>query len=239
MLSGGVDWDSAVVATIPKVREARSTEQFASAIDTLLSVLRDPSTRVVRGRGGGAARQQPSRVAATWDADSTLIVTIPSSEPADSVVSALEPVRAPIRRAPRLVFDLRPRSGHADAGRGDAIFRRSGIDALLTPSGIAYPPVWERAYESFFNHFVRARIGLPLRGPTEDRPRQVAFLLGPCAAMPSIAWSLPERAMAPVRQGRRRRLDRTVRPASRHSLWKSPGPRRGSGLRSCCSRNEF
>src|SRR5689334_25386411 len=42
-----VDWDAALVAAIPKVREAKSAEEYRAAVEGLLGALGDPVTRVM------------------------------------------------------------------------------------------------------------------------------------------------------------------------------------------------
>ena len=42
-----IDWDAALIAAIPKVNAAQSTEEYRSAIDGLLAALGDPLTRTV------------------------------------------------------------------------------------------------------------------------------------------------------------------------------------------------
>src|SRR5215813_15547186 len=39
-----IDWDAALIATIPKVSAAKSTEEYRAAIDGLLATLGDPAT---------------------------------------------------------------------------------------------------------------------------------------------------------------------------------------------------
>lgn len=41
-----VDWDAALVAAIPKIREAKSTEEYRAAVEGMLGALGDPVTRV-------------------------------------------------------------------------------------------------------------------------------------------------------------------------------------------------
>jgi C-terminal processing protease CtpA/Prc len=43
-----IDWDAALVATLPKVEAARTADEFASAVESLTAVLEDPATRVLR-----------------------------------------------------------------------------------------------------------------------------------------------------------------------------------------------
>ena len=45
--SGDVNWDKALVETIPKVEEARSPEDFRRAVDHMLSFLKDPATHTL------------------------------------------------------------------------------------------------------------------------------------------------------------------------------------------------
>src|SRR5215212_3332908 len=41
-----VDWDAALVAAIPRVREAKSSEEYKAAVQGMLGTLGDPVTRV-------------------------------------------------------------------------------------------------------------------------------------------------------------------------------------------------
>jgi C-terminal processing protease CtpA/Prc len=43
-----IDWDAALVAALPKIDAARTTEEFAAAVESLTAVLEDPATRVLR-----------------------------------------------------------------------------------------------------------------------------------------------------------------------------------------------
>jgi hypothetical protein len=71
-LSRRIDWDSAVVAIIPRVMAARGTAEFAAAASDMLKVLGDPTTRVGTGARRSDSPSLPTRVAARWVTDSTL-----------------------------------------------------------------------------------------------------------------------------------------------------------------------
>ena len=43
-----IDWDQALVRAIPKVRAAKTSADYADAVDSMLATLRDPNTHVVR-----------------------------------------------------------------------------------------------------------------------------------------------------------------------------------------------
>ena len=56
-----IDWDAALVQTIPKVESAESTEDYRRAIDFLLSFLKDPGTRT--SEKSSASAKKPGAVA--------------------------------------------------------------------------------------------------------------------------------------------------------------------------------
>ncbi len=55
MMLRDVDWDAALVRAIPKVREAKTHDQLAAAIGSMLAELNDPLTRMVK-----VAKQEPT-----------------------------------------------------------------------------------------------------------------------------------------------------------------------------------
>lgn len=42
-----VDWDAALLAALPRVREAKSSEEYSAAVQSMLATLGDPATRVM------------------------------------------------------------------------------------------------------------------------------------------------------------------------------------------------
>ncbi|MFP2928636.1 S41 family peptidase [Pyxidicoccus sp. 3LG] len=46
MLSRRIDWDAAFMSAVPKVEAARSTDEYAAAVQSMLDVLKDPATKV-------------------------------------------------------------------------------------------------------------------------------------------------------------------------------------------------
>ena len=80
-LTRDVAWDSALVATIPRIRAAQTTSQYSMAVDQLLLAVRDEHTRV---RVSTSSTIDPdSRLSADrgvttrWEKDSTLIIRLP------------------------------------------------------------------------------------------------------------------------------------------------------------------
>jgi hypothetical protein len=63
-LSRAVNWDSALVAAIPRVSAAQSTGEYSAAVSAMLDILGDPATRVatatrqtVRPKAGSVPRR--------------------------------------------------------------------------------------------------------------------------------------------------------------------------------------
>src|SRR3954470_23333261 len=44
-----IDWDKALIAALPRIRSARDSAEYGSAVNAMLSVLQDPLTRVLSG----------------------------------------------------------------------------------------------------------------------------------------------------------------------------------------------
>src|SRR5262245_44712683 len=56
----GVDWDAALLAAIPKVDAADTDDEYATAVDSMLSTLHDPLTHVVRGASSSESPAESS-----------------------------------------------------------------------------------------------------------------------------------------------------------------------------------
>src|SRR5512143_1697119 len=81
LVSRPIDWDSALVAAIPRVRAATNRAEFAAAIDTMLAALGDPLTHVVTPAAPSPRLASAKRTHLDWRPDSTLVVSI--GDPAD------------------------------------------------------------------------------------------------------------------------------------------------------------
>lgn len=135
-LSKDVSWDSAVVAAIPRTSAARTSAEYRAAVVQMLAALGDRQTRVVSAATGKAVTESPAspppaaEERTRWEADSTLIVAIPSFEDPSGVNQRLRTEANAVRAARQIVFDLR---GPAldEVGYASTAFDRAGISALL------------------------------------------------------------------------------------------------------------
>jgi C-terminal processing protease CtpA/Prc len=54
LVSGSIDWDGAVVRSLPSIRQAHNTAEYAEAVRTMLASLHDPATRVLQANEAAA-----------------------------------------------------------------------------------------------------------------------------------------------------------------------------------------
>ncbi|HEY6803632.1 MAG TPA: hypothetical protein VI306_08640 [Pyrinomonadaceae bacterium] len=72
-----IDWDAALVATIPKVQNANTSTEYGAALQQLLDQLKDPATKVLKS--APAERLNVSeQLAYRLTEDGTLVVTVGS-----------------------------------------------------------------------------------------------------------------------------------------------------------------
>ena len=119
-----IDWDQALLRALPAVRAARSAEDYAAAVNGMLSALNDPLTRATvapsLNPGGGQARDvRPPASSAppvrTVDGalvvDATAFARLDLAGNAAEVEAADSKMTADRATAKGIVFDLRLRSG--------------------------------------------------------------------------------------------------------------------------------
>ena len=101
-----IDWDSALVAVLPRVRAARSATEYGAAVQALLDVLDDPLTRVLPATAAPAA---PARRTAVRLEGGVLTVTAGNYYTLSDAAAheALQAIPDALRRAQAVVLDLR------------------------------------------------------------------------------------------------------------------------------------
>ena len=121
-----VDWDLALVQAIPKVRAAKTSADYADAVDAMLAVLHDPNTHVVRSPAAGPvpvaaatpSGKQPS-VKTLPDGIAVITLTDYSQFSDYSAIGAVAQALQSAKTAKALVFDLRRQGGAAANGDMD------------------------------------------------------------------------------------------------------------------------
>ncbi len=106
-----IDWDDALIRAIPEATSARTSDEFAAAVETLLSPLSDDMTRVVLRspeRRQGTVAERMFEI--DEKADGVMVLTLTSADILPGwgqVRSEFESLPATLRDAKALVFDLR------------------------------------------------------------------------------------------------------------------------------------
>ena len=190
-----VNWDSAVVATVPKVRGAANAAAFALALDSLLQVLNDPLTRASRETVRAAPATEAARA---WQPDSVLLVQI-GDVTVQAATKALHDAAGDIEKASRIVFDLRtgrvtPRPRH---GRMTEAFDGAEITSRLITRRTPGPVRRFRSYSGFPDErwpgpyyywpgMMTAGITAPLDAQA-PRPRAIVWLVDDGTDVPMVA----------------------------------------------------
>jgi C-terminal processing protease CtpA/Prc len=202
LVSRPVDWDSALVAAIPRVRAANSRAEFAAAVDRMLVALGDPLTRVVPWTAAEARLASSKKTHLDWWPDSTLVVTIGDAADFASTMQAFQRGQADIGRARQIVFDLRTGGEAGELGTLSYVLANSGINNLLVSRPISAPGFRTRMYSGFPTQAggtsggYWAGFNIVAGDVFEPRPnnpeRRIVFVADTGSDVPSIALALQQ-----------------------------------------------
>lgn len=199
----GVGWDAALVAAIPKVREAKSTEEYRAAVQGMLDALGDPVTRVAPPPPPPRPPADPAKKVALTRKLEGGVLLIDLAKYLQTVdmreaFGAIEALPAEIAGASAVVLDLRGGQlgieaeflqFYLDNFAGALVSRSSQAPAerYLIHSG--YHPQNGGSSGGYYSGFVtRFATGYePLPGAS---PKKVVFLLDPCCGVPPVAFAL-------------------------------------------------
>ncbi len=197
LFSRPIDWDSALVAAIPRVRAANSRAEFAAAIDTMLMALGDPPTHVMKPNTPEPRLASMKKTRLDWQPDSTLVVTFGDPTDYPGMIQTLQRGQADIGRARRIVFDLRTGGGEPESGILSYVFNSSGINGLLIARPTSAPGIRARMYSGFPTQSGAASGGYWAGFSTvagdafQPRPntpeRRVVFVADRASDVPSVA----------------------------------------------------
>jgi hypothetical protein len=147
-----IDWDSALAAAIPRANAATDRESYAAAVQVLLDALGDPLTRLRSPSPPPSTAPHEPDPRTSWTRDSVLIVSLRNYQDFDDYFGTrerLSMVVDSIKRARRVVFDLRPTSPIEDPSAIDAIFTDGAIAGLFTAVPLRAPDQRGRLYSGF------------------------------------------------------------------------------------------
>ena len=200
-----VDWDGVLVRTIPRVNAAQSGAEYSAAVESMLSELGDPVTRVLNVPAQAAENPQTSadrQPTFRRNVDGILVVSMTKYSDFQDFYGTrekLESLKKEIPTARAIVFDLRPEAAPSESEQGlasDAL-SRSGIAGALTTAPLEMPGERRRMhigyapqdgstsgdYSSGF--YLQGRQAIKPAAEAKDIP--VVFLIGPLSDLPDIA----------------------------------------------------
>ncbi|HEY8174515.1 MAG TPA: S41 family peptidase [Gemmatimonadaceae bacterium] len=202
-LERDVPWDSAVIVAIDSVNAAKTSADYRAAVAGLLKSLSDPASQVATARKPGVALASAMRPSKHWEAseegaDSTLVIAIPDFENFMDASRLLTGATAEIRRAARLVFDLRGAEPD-ETGTASFVFANS-IQGLLPTSSISAPAQRMRMHSGFVPQLggtsggywsgTYEKAGALIQVATLNRARRIVFLANPGSDIPDVAFAL-------------------------------------------------
>ena len=187
-----LDWDAALLSALPKAAAAQSRDEYAAAVQSMLSVLDDPATRVL----GPSAPSDP--LAPAKERDGILVVPVRRD-----AASALRAAGPSISEAKAVVFDLRRYEEQAGL-----LFIAAGLNsrlafgALKAPghrsrihSGLASP--WNGGSVYYHSAFY-VRDGAVIQGAPGVRQIPLVFLIDDSSSLPPIMLALQTAGKAKI-----------------------------------------
>ena len=196
-----IDWEEALVKAIPKVRSARTSQEYAGAVREMLATLGDPATRVwpVPAQPSPAEPSGKAPPLYRWLDGSTLFVhfrpDVDNGMTYEQFEQSLQKLRGELPRASRVVVDIRSLWGI----RFRPAYALGNFESLLISK-----PVDPPAQRYVFHSGYRDQTGNPslyfsgFQTPAVDRilpepglaPRRVVFLVNADTVVPPIAAAL-------------------------------------------------
>jgi C-terminal processing protease CtpA/Prc len=207
-----IAWDSALAVAIPMVSAATDRESYAAGIQILLDALHDPVTRVrFSVSPTSTARSEPDPKTYRTR-DSVLIVSLRNYRDFDDYFGTrerLESVVDSIRRARRVLFDLRPTESTEDAAAIEDIFTDGAIAGLFTAVSLRTPDQRGRLYSGFppqdgttsggyYSGFYTIDGKLITPGDSLAGDRRAVFLADELSQLPGAAIALHDAGRARI-----------------------------------------
>lgn len=198
-----IDWDAALVAAIPKVREAKTTEEYKAAVQGLLDALGDPVTRVHPPPPPAEKPVPAQKVEISRQLEGGVLVIelakyLKAVSPREAF-GAVEALPGEIGKASALVVDLRAgKLAGAEAFYAGYFLEQLGNALVSRPSRApsqryllhsGYRPQTGGSSGGYYSGFViqSATVYEPL---PEAAPRKVVFLLDPWTDVPPLVLAL-------------------------------------------------
>ncbi|HWF47229.1 MAG TPA: hypothetical protein VG168_09505 [Bryobacteraceae bacterium] len=192
-----IDWDQAFCDALPPIRQAKTPEEYAAALNRMLDALHDPVTRALVQATGAAAEPNGEILRFDQRADGALIVSAGRSESQNNqdMGAQLKSLITALDHASTVVFDLR---GSNFLSR---ILDSPAVQSQLTATGLDFPgqrtwvhsglePYRSDAGHGYYYSAFLVKSGGHVAGNTQPPDRHIAFLLGDGSRLPAIGAAL-------------------------------------------------
>ena len=138
-----IDWDAALVAAIPKVRNAKTSEEYAAALQGLLKTLDDSLTHIVSNSQSPITKEESveQKLAEQLTEDGVLVITVGNYYELWDQASQekLKAIAADVLKAKAIVFDLRSAKPTDAYGRLELTSSFSQIERLILSKPLLMP----------------------------------------------------------------------------------------------------
>lgn len=193
-----IDWDGALVRSIPAVRAAATPEEYAAAVQTMLAALGDPMTRVERAPAPPAESSlKPPPLFQALD-DGTLAVHLrPDLFDADekALDESFKALAAALPKATAVIVDVR---GMGYRYAADYLLRR--FAGLLASRPVTAPAQRYRFHSGFrtqlgdssggYDSGFQTLLAERFEPPAGAAPKRVVFLVNADTVLPAVAMAL-------------------------------------------------
>ena len=143
-----LDWESALVAAIPRVKRATNRAEYADAVQSMLDALDDPVTRVVAQRTDSPMQTTPASLVRRLDGD-IVVFDFRNYETVLSTWALKATIREEISTAQAVLFDLRPLSPTSPDNRFHLTFYMGLFSDLFSTEPLWMPQTRSRIHKGF------------------------------------------------------------------------------------------
>jgi C-terminal processing protease CtpA/Prc len=201
-----IDWDAALIASLPKVEAAKDETEFRAAVQAMLDRLGDPATRVARKtpqppvdqpkRGDKEVKDRPLF---SWVEDDVLAIHLDHSPPLSKLMDpkARETLLAALEKASGVIVDLR---GEDEMGVGGFVL--GWVYPLLPPREVralaqrylvhsGYQPQTGMSSGGYCSAF-QTTLPQVFQAAPGDKGKRTVFLVVEQTEIPPIALALQD-----------------------------------------------
>ncbi|MEA2561522.1 MAG: hypothetical protein QOH06_3026 [Acidobacteriota bacterium] len=205
-----VDWDAALVAAIPRVREAKTSEEYRAAVQGMLGALGDPVTRVADPPPPLSETPEPpagAPAALTRMLDGGVLVIDPvkylrTASPRDTR-AAIAALPEEMGKASAVILDLRGGRLGMESYYVQQFLEELSVHLVSRPVQAApkrylihsgYRPQIGGSSGGYYSGFVTEFADVfeppPGRAVSPMKPKKIVFLLDDCCGVPPLALAL-------------------------------------------------